>query len=316
MKNGTSILSITSLLILLGGVFFFVSKKNALNEINTIRERAENYSLVMLQDLGYGGLIHNVKNYLLRRDPEYYKQGKDNVANLKQLNTVIVGVSNPTILQNHADLMSMIDHYDKALDIIKNNVDLDTLTLDSYIAFDDIKTIEIVYDIQAANIIIKQTYTKASEELLFIMVAFIVTSVILFCISIISHLKESEVNRYIAQKEKLAASKVEKALSTENSLLKISNKILPKKFDTNITSPTLYSSYRIKGNDCDISLAKIAIFILLSNKKIQYFIEGDLLSMRRVINLKGDIKVLNQLLRKVGLNVDLSEVNVNENKGY
>jgi hypothetical protein len=33
---------------------------------------------------------------------------------------------------------------------------------------------------------------------------------------------------------------------------------------------------QIKGNDCDISLAKIAIFILLSNKKIQYFIEGDL----------------------------------------
>lgn len=74
--------------------------------------------------LGYGGMIHNVKNYVLRAQDEYYENAMANIAAIKTVVTQYRDFPLTLGEQNALDdVLGMLDAYAAALDTIRARID-------------------------------------------------------------------------------------------------------------------------------------------------------------------------------------------------
>jgi len=312
LKKSSPLFSVVYLVIFVIGAIYLSSQKGALDRTKILRDRSDSYSMVLMKDMGYGGLIHNFKNFLLRRDLADYQKAKSNVHNLQRLDALIAGINDAAILKNHADLMRMIEHYNKALEVIKNNAGAGVLYLDNLVQFNNKSTLKIIEDIEESNKNIKEVYDKSSQDLWISMVAFVVVCFLLFLTSIIHHLRSNAEFKIRTRLE----SKI-KVLSNDTSRLgrvisKLSSRIPPRNFE--MIDSHLCDAYQITGDELNVELSKLVFFFLLPKNKVLYAISGDVLYLMKDVDSKYLTNKLTSDLEKIGLNVRF--IQLPESDGY
>lgn len=308
MKKIHPLLPIMYLIIFVLGVIYVASKKDSLVEVKEIRERTDNYSLILMKEMGYGGLIHNFKNYLIRRNEADYQKAKLNVKKLKSLDLMIHQVKNPLIIQNHASLFVMIDHYNEALDVIKSLKNQPIESVDKLVAFNDSGALSIIKDIEQANKLTTAAYNKAAEELWMVMVGFVITCFILFLSSVLQALRENRVNYDFKRINDFSKDKSEQLKRVEGILFKLVFQALPGKVMRN-SNDSSSLVYKLDGAEIDVEFAKLAIFVLLNSMKnqVEYTIIRNELTVSGVERPENLARAITLRLEKMGIFVKLIE---------
>jgi methyl-accepting chemotaxis protein len=114
------------------------------HEINSLNDQLEERTRIFVeiqQNLGYGGVIHNLKNYIIRRDSGYYEAAVGKAAesqeNLEQYRA-LSSISDEETAQV-AFILHTVGKYQQALDYIRT-IDLDAMSpreLDAMVQVDD-----------------------------------------------------------------------------------------------------------------------------------------------------------------------------------
>ncbi|WP_114327095.1 diguanylate cyclase domain-containing protein [Candidatus Colwellia aromaticivorans] len=130
-------------------------------------------------ELGYGGMIHSFKNYILRRDVKYKKNALNSIGNIENLINEYKQLS-PTISEKTAleDIISVLNKYKSNIEIIDQGIeqDLSPEEIDGQVEISDIyslrglKTIEqdIIYQIEKKSdllgVLIQDVYNKEQQN--------------------------------------------------------------------------------------------------------------------------------------------------------
>lgn len=302
MKVGVSYwFPILSIVILSVSVWVFAAKKNEMQQIQEITDRADQYSMVLLKNSGYGGLIHHFKNYLLRREESEYKKAKINAYELQKLNVIIEGVQSPTILQHHGELMAMFQHYIDGLEVIKKYSWDETDNIDERVRYDDAYAISIIEDIRLARVSLSEQLKSLQRETLYIMYALIVFSLITLLISLYFNYIDGLKKRHL-KRERASYTTTKMSLEEMRGVvLELTQRLIPERFKRS-TAGMIRVAY--VGNDDDIELAKIATYLLIEDRT-RYVIKNDVLYLEEKY-VKNVMVYLLKWFKKIKLPVGLN----------
>jgi hypothetical protein len=306
---------IISIVILSVSVWVFAVKKNEMQQVQEITNRADQYSMILLKNSGYGGLIHHFKNYLLRREESDYKKARINAYELQKLNVILEGVKSPTILQHHSELMAMFQHYIDGLEVIKKYSWDEIDNIDERVRYDDAYAISIIEDIRLARVSLSEQLKLLQRETLYIMYGLIVFSLMTLLISLyfnyIDGLKKLHLKR-----ERASYTTTKKSLEEmRGAVLELTQRLIPERFKRS-TVGMIRVAY--VGNDDDIELAKIATYLLIEDRT-RYVIKTDALYLeeKHVKHVTAYLlKWFKKIKLPVALNVNASDDEFSEQDKY
>lgn len=137
--------------LLLGGYVFFKTHtlsvlKQQLSE-NYVNQIQISQTLAMLQtDMGYLGFIHHFKNYVIRRDDQYFQKAKQSYRNVKQhVQKLYFLVSDVAFLKDISIVeLTADEYYEKLLMAKEKGTRLSTAELDKLVKVDDIPALNAI----------------------------------------------------------------------------------------------------------------------------------------------------------------------------
>lgn len=171
------ILSLASLF-----TFFTITDINSIKAMNAKKL----FISSLLSEAGYGGFIHNFKNYVLRQDETYYHKASQQLDRLiALLQNEIQAIENNTERESLNNILRTFSEYRYKLDLGKRYIDAEDISptdLDQWVKVSDIDAIDaqkkLLLVIQAS--IDQQLQRTLTKTLIFIFVLFLAVVLILY----------------------------------------------------------------------------------------------------------------------------------------
>lgn len=142
-------------------------KDNSINEVQKIRDILTNSQkklkliILMQENIGYGGIIHDFKNFVLRKDFKYKNRVENKYKTLKEL---IKKYKNDFFISNRElKLLNRIEavfkEYYTGLNVIENSIfkNVNTTQIDKLVKVDDTPAIEAIHELKNKQFDIKST---------------------------------------------------------------------------------------------------------------------------------------------------------------
>ncbi len=188
IRRSVILLAALSILSVFGYVYEAERRFETVSDVLSSRLSASTQTVRLLSQLsaeiGYGGFIHNFKNYVLRRDSVYYRQAQENYKNIQtlldKLETHVVGKQDVDALR---DIKQTLDEYVKYLHQLDDNVSI--VEDDQRVRVDDrqaIAAIRHLYDMveSLSEKTLKDVIVKQEDAHRFIKLGFLLVLLISF----------------------------------------------------------------------------------------------------------------------------------------